>query len=246
MHEHRPSRPRARSKPPLPEAPAARDQRRAPRAAGRFRDHARSWPASGNAAPNVLDSPDGRSTGRTPSRWPSPRSLADGIPIRLTGQDAERGTFSQRHLVLHDPTNGATLHAAAARCRGATAVLRRLQQPALGGGGRRLRVRLQRPGARGAGALGGAVRRLRQRRPGHHRPVHRRRPGQVGAAAVAGAAAAARLRGPGPGALQRAAGALPAARRRGQHPRRQLHDRRAVLPPAAPPGRCCSTTIRAR
>jgi 2-oxoglutarate dehydrogenase E1 component len=31
--------------------------------------------------------------------------LAEGSPIRLTGQDAERGTFSQRHLVLHDPTN---------------------------------------------------------------------------------------------------------------------------------------------
>ncbi|MGZ3667270.1 MAG: 2-oxoglutarate dehydrogenase E1 component, partial [Ktedonobacterales bacterium] len=33
--------------------------------------------------------------------------LADGTPIRLTGQDAERGTFSQRHLVLHDATTGA-------------------------------------------------------------------------------------------------------------------------------------------
>jgi 2-oxoglutarate dehydrogenase E1 component len=32
--------------------------------------------------------------------------LADGTPIRLTGQDTERGTFSQRHLVLHDATNG--------------------------------------------------------------------------------------------------------------------------------------------
>jgi 2-oxoglutarate dehydrogenase E1 component len=28
--------------------------------------------------------------------------LADGIPIRLTGQDSERGTFSHRHSVLHD------------------------------------------------------------------------------------------------------------------------------------------------
>jgi 2-oxoglutarate dehydrogenase E1 component len=28
--------------------------------------------------------------------------LVDGVPIRLTGQDTERGTFSQRHLVLHD------------------------------------------------------------------------------------------------------------------------------------------------
>ncbi len=32
--------------------------------------------------------------------------LTEGIPIRLTGQDTERGTFSQRHLVLHDPTTG--------------------------------------------------------------------------------------------------------------------------------------------
>lgn len=28
--------------------------------------------------------------------------LADGVPIRLTGQDSERGTFGQRVLVLHD------------------------------------------------------------------------------------------------------------------------------------------------
>jgi 2-oxoglutarate dehydrogenase E1 component len=32
--------------------------------------------------------------------------LTEGIPIRLTGQDAERGTFSQRHMVLHDPKTG--------------------------------------------------------------------------------------------------------------------------------------------
>jgi 2-oxoglutarate dehydrogenase E1 component len=32
--------------------------------------------------------------------------LIEGIPIRLTGQDSERGTFSQRHLVLHDPKTG--------------------------------------------------------------------------------------------------------------------------------------------
>ena len=32
--------------------------------------------------------------------------LALGVPIRLTGQDTERGTFSQRHLVLHDASNG--------------------------------------------------------------------------------------------------------------------------------------------
>jgi 2-oxoglutarate dehydrogenase E1 component len=34
--------------------------------------------------------------------------LAEGTPIRLTGQDAERGTFSHRHAVLHDGQTGAT------------------------------------------------------------------------------------------------------------------------------------------
>ena len=33
--------------------------------------------------------------------------LADGTPMRLTGQDTERGTFSHRHAVLHDAQNGA-------------------------------------------------------------------------------------------------------------------------------------------
>jgi multifunctional 2-oxoglutarate metabolism enzyme len=34
--------------------------------------------------------------------------LVEGVPIRLTGQDSERGTFSQRHLVLHDAVTGKT------------------------------------------------------------------------------------------------------------------------------------------
>jgi len=32
--------------------------------------------------------------------------LSEGTPIRLTGQDVERGTFSQRHMVLHDTKTG--------------------------------------------------------------------------------------------------------------------------------------------
>jgi 2-oxoglutarate dehydrogenase E1 component len=32
--------------------------------------------------------------------------LADGVHVRLTGQDTERGTFSHRHLVLHDEKSG--------------------------------------------------------------------------------------------------------------------------------------------
>jgi len=34
--------------------------------------------------------------------------LADGIPIRLTGEDTERGTFNQRHAVFHDVKTGQT------------------------------------------------------------------------------------------------------------------------------------------
>src|SRR5213079_534213 len=32
--------------------------------------------------------------------------VLEGIPVRLTGQDTERGTFSHRHLVLHDARTG--------------------------------------------------------------------------------------------------------------------------------------------
>lgn len=45
--------------------------------------------------------------------WTSAEELAwasileDGIPIRVTGQDVERGTFSQRHAVFHDASTGA-------------------------------------------------------------------------------------------------------------------------------------------
>jgi 2-oxoglutarate dehydrogenase E1 component len=34
--------------------------------------------------------------------------LLEGVPVRLAGQDSERGTFSHRHLVLHDFVTGAT------------------------------------------------------------------------------------------------------------------------------------------
>jgi len=35
--------------------------------------------------------------------------LTEGTPLRLTGQDTERGTFSQRHLVFHDAKTGQTV-----------------------------------------------------------------------------------------------------------------------------------------
>ena len=51
---------------------------------------------------------------RPPMDWAHAEALAfaslltEGVPIRLTGQDTERGTFSQRHLVLHDEKTGLT------------------------------------------------------------------------------------------------------------------------------------------
>ena len=161
--------------------------------------------------------------------------LTEGTPVRLTGQDTERGTFSQRHMVLHDAKTGQTvcpIQNLPERARPAGAA----QQPAVGARVHGLRVRLQPGGARDARAVGGAVRRLRQLGAGDRRPVHRLGPGQVGPDLAPDAAAAARLRGLGPRALLRAPRALPRARRRGQHPRREPDDARAVLPPAAPPG----------
>jgi 2-oxoglutarate dehydrogenase E1 component len=33
--------------------------------------------------------------------------ISEGVPVRITGQDTERGTFSHRHAVVHDPQTGA-------------------------------------------------------------------------------------------------------------------------------------------
>jgi len=48
--------------------------------------------------------------------------LSEGIPLRLTGQDSERGTFSQRHLVLHDSKTGRE-HSAIQHMPGALATM---------------------------------------------------------------------------------------------------------------------------
>ena len=118
-------------------------------------------------------------------------------------------------------------------CRGA---LLGVRFAAVGVRGDGLRVRLQPRQPGGARDVGGAVRRLRQRRADRHRPVHRRRRGQVGPAERPRAPAAARLRGTGSGAQLGAHRALPHARGRGQHADRQRHDRGELLPPAPSPG----------
>jgi len=45
--------------------------------------------------------------------------VTDGVSVRITGQDAERGTFSHRHAVLHDVNTGA-VHQPLANVPGAT------------------------------------------------------------------------------------------------------------------------------
>jgi multifunctional 2-oxoglutarate metabolism enzyme len=52
--------------------------------------------------------------GAQPLDWSTAEALAfgslllEGTPIRLSGQDTSRGTFSQRHIVFHDTTTGET------------------------------------------------------------------------------------------------------------------------------------------
>ena len=156
----------------------------------------------------------------------------------MSGQDTERGTFSQRHAVLHDVRRRPDVHAAAARVAGPGAG-RDHQQPAVGSRRARLRIRLQPRLPRRARGVGSAVRRLRERGPGDHRSVHRQRRGQVAAAERHGAAVAARLRRAGARAFQRPAGAVPGAGGRRQHAGRVSHARRRNISTACG-GRCCA------
>jgi len=57
---------------------------------------------------NALDAPEPKIEWAHAESLAFASLLAEGTPIRLTGQDVERGTFTQRHLVFHDPNNGNT------------------------------------------------------------------------------------------------------------------------------------------
>jgi 2-oxoglutarate decarboxylase len=77
-----------------------------------------SWPAEFKPMPKLARQLEKRRTSLTEPgaiEWAHAEALAyasllvEGTPIRMTGQDTERGTFSQRHLVLHDINTGATV-----------------------------------------------------------------------------------------------------------------------------------------
>ena len=196
----------------------------------------------------MLDEPDERTID-----WATAEELAlrhrsspTASPIRLTGEDVERGTFSHRHAVFHDADDR---QHASCRCRRCRRRARRsrsttARSPRTRRVGFEFGYNVQEPArlviweAQYGDFINGAQVILDE-----FVDVGAR---QVGADAVARAAAAARLRRPGAGSLERAARALPAARRRHQPARRQLHDGGAVLPPAAAPGRAAATPIRCR
>lgn len=64
---------------------------------------ARQW----DRRAKLLDAPDGKVDWALAESYAFAAIISEGIPIRMSGQDAERGTFSQRHLVLHDPSTNA-------------------------------------------------------------------------------------------------------------------------------------------
>jgi 2-oxoglutarate decarboxylase len=81
-------------------------------------DRLLEWPADFTVHPKLVRQLERRrESSATPGAripWAQAEALAlgslllDGVPVRLTGQDTARGTFSQRHLVLHDARTGAT------------------------------------------------------------------------------------------------------------------------------------------
>ena len=191
-----------------PRARAARGHQGAAAAAGRRRAAPRRRPASTATTldrdlrrschrlpegftvhPKLAQAVRDRATRCTPSGevdWALAEALAfgslllEGTDVRLAGQDTRRGTFSQRHAVLVDYETGERVRPARRPRPGARrkfwiydSLLSRVRRA-------RLRVRLLGRQQGRARAVGGAVRRLRQRRPDHHRPVPRRRRGQVG------------------------------------------------------------------
>ncbi len=194
----------------------------------------RSWSRSSRSAPR-------RSTRAGEVDWGLAEALAfaslisDGTPVRLTGQDTERGTFSHRHAVLRDTKTGEK-YAPLQHLDGATASFEIYNSP--------LSEYACLGFEYGYGALLPDALVLWEAQFGDFNNGAQIIIDQFIAAGASkwgqqtrlDAAAAARLRGRRARALQRAAGALPAAQRRGQPAGREPLDERAVLPPAARAG----------
>ncbi len=160
--------------------------------------------------------------------------LTEGYPVRLAGQDSTRGTFSQRHSALVEqdtedryyPLN----HVREGQARYEVIDSMLSEYAVLGFEYGYSPRRTQR-----AHDVGGAVRRFRQWRADHVRPVHLFGRTQMAAHVGPCHAAAPRLRGAGAGAFLGPARAVLADVRRGQLDRGQLHHAGQLLPHPAPP-----------
>jgi 2-oxoglutarate dehydrogenase E1 component len=136
--------------------------------------------------------------GGLPINWGYAETMAyatlafEGHPIRMTGQDIGRGTFSHRHAVLHNQKDAGTYIPLQEPVR-RSATFRPVRLVPVGRSGTGLRIRLLDHHAERAGDLGSPVRRLRQRCTGGDRPVHHQRRAQVGPSVRSDHAAAARL-----------------------------------------------------
>ena len=183
----------------------------------------------------AFEDPDGRIDWAHAEALAFASLLALGVPIRLTGQDTERGTFSQRHAVLHDAATGERW-CALQNLRDANAPFELHNSPLSEQAcmGFEYGYSVQAPDALVLWeAQFGDFVNSAQVIVDQFLISGLAKWGQTSRLTPA---APARLRGLRPRALERPPRALPADGRRGQHPRRQLHHARPVLPPAAQAG----------
>jgi 2-oxoglutarate dehydrogenase E1 component len=101
---------------PRPVTPAAAVETALPaETLTRLNDALLAWPEGFHVHPKLIRQLERRRPALGPDGgidWGQGEALAlasllvEGVPIRLTGQDTERGTFSHRHMVLHDAETG--------------------------------------------------------------------------------------------------------------------------------------------
>ena len=161
--------------------------------------------------------------------------LTQGRPLRLTGQDSARGTFSQRHLVLVDVKTGKR-YAPVQHLEGAEASFEIHNSP--------LSEQAAVGFEYGYGVQAPETLVMWEAQFGDFVNAAQVAVDQFIVSGLAKWGETSRLtlllphgyEGAGPGALERPRGAVPDARRRGQHPRRERLHPGPVLPPAAPAG----------
>ena len=118
--------------------------------------------------------------------------LCEATPVRFSGEDSIRGTFSQRHAGLIDQTTEER-YLPLANIRFGQAPFEILDSPLSEFGVSGIRIRLQPGGTARACRLGSPVRRLRERRAGDHRSIHFLRRIEMAAHERSGSVAAAWL-----------------------------------------------------